>query len=183
VSQTFTSPSFGVNKIFLIVGVVGLSVMALGVGGLAFAQSGSPHLVPSLGYGPGTMGGWGGHGGGWASSVERPHSYYATMLKTFAKMLGIGVDEIQARLESDESMRQIAESEGFSVEEVGEMMRQARVSKIEQAFEDGTLIPEQLYAKGYRWQAEGFGPGYGDCLGYGVEEGFHRGSHGRWNSP
>lgn len=169
------------KNIFFIVGVVGIVALAFGVGSLAYAQSGSPPPVPNPGYGPGMMGGWGGHHTGWISGEEGP--YHEAMLESFADMLGIGVDELQVRIESGESMWQIAESEGFSVEEVGEMMRQARVSKIEQAIEDGTLTQDQVDSMGNRWQAGGFGPGYGDCLGYGVEEGFHRGPHGRWNSP
>jgi hypothetical protein len=172
------------KKILVIASLVGVAVSALGIGGLAFAQSETPPPFTNPGYGHGMMGGWGGNGGmrgSWSSEEHGP--YHAFMLETFADGLGLSVDQIEARLESGESMWQIAESEGVSGEEFADLMQQARAAMLEQAVEDGTLTQEQVDTMGGRWQMGGFGPGYGGCSGYSAQGGFHRGPHGRWQTP
>jgi hypothetical protein len=172
------------KKLFVFASLVGLVALAFGIGDLAFAQSETPPPFPDPGYGYGRMGGREGYGGmrsGLSDGETGP--YHEAMLETFADELGLTVEQIQNRLEAGETMWQIAESIGISAEEFGDIMQQARTKKLEQAVEEGTLTQEQADAMGSRMQGRGFGLGYGDCHGYGVQDGFHRGPHGGWNSP
>jgi hypothetical protein len=172
------------RKLIIITALVGITVLALGVGSLAFAQSETPTPFSNSGYGRGMMGGWGGYEGmhsGWTNGDAGP--YHDLMVETFAQSLGLSVDQIQSRLESGESIWQIAASEGVSAEEFRDMMQQARETMLDQAVQDGNLTQEQADAMGSGWHMGGFGPGYGDCLGNGVEGGFHRGPHHGWNAP
>ena len=172
------------KKFIVIVGLVGLAALALGAGSLAYAQSETPPPQTYPGYGYGMMGGRGGYGGmrgAWQGDDHGP--YHETMLATFAEELGLTVAQIEARLESGESMWQIAESEGMSAEEFGQMMLLARQTMLNQAVEDGTLTQEQADFMGSRWGSRGSGPGFGHCSGYGAQSGFERGSRGRWNNP
>jgi hypothetical protein len=171
------------KKYMVIVGVIGISIIALGAFNLAFAQSETPPPATSPGYGYGMMGGRGGFGGmrgAWMGDEHGP--YHELMVATFAEELGLSVDLIQSRLESGESMWQIAEAEGYSAEEFTDMMLLAHEAKLNQAVDDGTLTQEQADAMGSRWQARGFGSGYGGCAGNGAQVGFHRGPM-RWNNP
>jgi hypothetical protein len=172
------------RKIWIIIGVLGIATLALGAAGLAYAQSETPPPFINPGYGSGMMGGHGGFGGmhgGWTNGDTGP--FHELMLEAFADGLGLSADQIQIRLDSGETMWQIAESEGFSIEGFRETMWQARTTMMEQAVEDGILTQEQVDGMGNRWQAGGFGPGYGGCIGIGAQEGFHHGPDGRWNSP
>ena len=166
--------------------MVGLATLALGVSSLAYAQSETPPPAanPGYGYGYGMMGGRGGYGGmrGGRLSVEQGQ-YHDLMVETFAGELGLTIEEVQSRLESGASMWQIAESEGLSPEEFGDMMQLARAARLDQAVDDGTLTQEQADAMGSRMQSKGFGRGYGDCTGNGPAAGFHMGPHGRWSNP
>ncbi len=170
------------RKIWTIVGLLGVATLTLGVAGLAFAQSETPPFMNS-GYGPGMMGSRGRHGGGLINGEEGP--LHELMLESFSEAIGIAVEKLEARIESGETMWQIAVSEGVSEEEISDFMQQGRKAMVEQAVEDGKLSQEQADFMGSRWQEGGFRGGYGSCTGYGFsnEEGSHRGPQGRWNAP
>ena len=172
------------KKFIVVVGVVGIAALALGAFSLAFAQTEPPPPVTSPGYGYDMMGGSGGYAGmrgAWTS--DEGGAYHELMVATFAEELGLTVDIIQSRLESGESMWQIAEAEGFSAEEFGDIMLLARQAMLDQTVDDGTLTQEQADIMGSRWQSRGFDPVDGDCPGYASQGGFHQGSQGRWNNP
>ena len=171
------------RKIWIIVGVLGVTTLALGAAGLVYAQSETPPPFINPGYGPGMMGSGGRHGGGLANGEEAP--YHESMLERFAEALGIAVDQLEARLESGEMMWQIAEAEGVTEEEIFDIMQQSRKAMVEQAVEDGILSQKRADFMGSRWQEGGFRGGNGGCMGYGDsnEEGYHRGPQGRWNAP
>ncbi len=175
------------KKIWIIAGVVGITVLALGAAGLAYAQSETPDPVPGPGYGYGMMGGRGGYGGmrgGWTTGEEGPH--HETMIEAFAEAFGLSPDEIETRLASGETMWQIVEAEGVSLEDFGEFMSSVRSNVIEQALEDGTLTQEQAdFMAQHMLQrgAGGFGPGFGDCMGDGTDGGYHHGRQGWRNTP
>lgn len=172
------------KKIIVIASIAGVAVLALGIAGLAYAQSETPPPFTNPGYGHGMMGGWGGYRGyggmrgGLAYGEHGPYHEY--MLDTFAEELGLSVDQIETRLDSGESLWQIAASEGVSGEEFAAIMQQARQKMLEQAVEDGILSQEQADVMG---QMHGFGSGYGGCSGYGPQGGFHRGAYGRRSTP
>ena len=172
------------KKLIVLASLVGIVVLAFGVVDLARAQSETPPPFPNSGYGYGRMGGRGGYGGmrGGLSDGETG-LYHETMVETFADELGLTVAQIQDRLEAGETMGQIAESEGVSAEEFGDIMQHARTKMLEQAVEAGTITQEQADAIGSRMQTRGFGLGFGGCHGYGIQDGFHRGPYGGWNSP
>ena len=175
------------KKIWIIAGVVGITVLALGTAGLAFAQKETPNPVPSPGYGYGMMGGRGGYGGmrgGLISGEEGPNHEY--MLEAFAEAVGLSPEEIETRLASGETMRQIVEAEGVSIEEFSEIMSSVRSNVIENALADGTLTQEQADFMADRMLqrgAGGFGPGFGDCMGDGPNGGLHHGRQGWRNAP
>jgi hypothetical protein len=172
------------KKYMVIVGVIGISIIALGAFNLAFAQSETPPPATSPGYGYGMMGGRGGFGGmrgAWMGDEHGP--YHELMVATFAEELGLTVTQIENRLESGETMWQIAEGEGLSADEFGEVMLLARQTMLDQAVENGTLTQEQADFMASRWGSRGYGLGNGDCLGYGSQGGYHHGAHGRWNIP
>jgi hypothetical protein len=93
------------------------------------------------------------------------------------------VAQIEARLDSGETMWQIAESEGLSPDGFNDMMLRARQAMLDQAVEDGTLSQEQADFMASRWGSRGYGLGVGGCLGYGSQGGYNQGPHGRWNIP
>ncbi len=172
------------KKVIVFVGLVGIAVLALGSGDLALAQSETPPPFPNQGYGYGRMGGRGGYGGMWSGQSDGDAGpYHEFMLEAFTEGLGLTVAQIQNRLEAGETMWQIAESEGLSAEEFGDLMQQARAAMLDQAVQDGFLTQEQADLMQNRMHWGGSWSGYGDCHGYGNQEGFHRGHHGWWNSP
>lgn len=172
------------KKFIVIAGFVVVAVLALGAGNLAFAQSETPPPYPNQGYGYGRMGGRGGYGGMWSGLADgETGPYHEFMLENFAEGLELTAAQIQNRLEAGETMWQIAESEGLSSEDFRDLMQQARTAMLDQAVEDGFLTLEQADLMQNRMNWGGQWSGYGDCHGYGVQEGFHRGHHGWWNSP
>jgi hypothetical protein len=171
------------NKIWKVVSLIGLLVITLGTISLAYAQTESPQPYSNPGYSLGMMGGRGSYGGGMVYGEVGP--YHDIMMESFAEALGLTVSQMEARLESGETMLQIFEAEGFTWDEFFAIMKDARSVKLEQAVEDGTLTQEQADFMNSRGQARGYGRGYGGCVGngYGDQDGFHRGPHGMWNAP
>ena len=167
-------------KKLVVIGIlIGVLVLALGLTGLAFAQSPTPQPPQNPGYGPGMMGGrgFGGMLGGRADGEYGPMHEY--MEQAFAKAFGLSEDELEQRLEAGETMWQIAEDLGYSQEEFGQLMVEARTEALNQAVEDGLLTREQaewMIARMAQRQAAGFGPGSGTCMGGG-----RGGFGGRWN--
>lgn len=173
------------KKIWIIAGVAGITVVALGVTSLVFAQSDSPDQAPGYGYGMmGGRGGYGGMRGGFGSGEFGPNHEY--ILEEFADATGLSPEETESRLASGETMFQIAEAEGISIEEFGDIMSSARTKAIEEALENGSLTQEQAEFMTQRMAqrgAGGFGAGIGGCSGEGLNDGFHHGRQGRWNAP
>jgi len=165
------------KKVWIIAAMVGLTVLALGAAGIAFAQSETPQPATPPGYGNGMMGGRGGH----IAGEEGPH--HDEMIATFAKAIGLSPEVIETRLASGETMWQIVESEGLSMEEFGEIMSQVRSDFMQQALDDGTLTQEQADFMASRRAAGGYGQGFGDCMGDGASGGYHHGRQGWRNTP
>lgn len=101
-------------------GVLALAMLTTGVAAAQGEQPTGPK-------GPGTMGG-----------VLHPY-----MVEAFADALGLEADELQARLEDGETLRAIAEAQGFEAEEFAALWQQARSAALEAAVADGVITQEQ----------------------------------------
>ena len=175
------------KKIWIIAGVIGIAVLALGTGGLAYAQTETPQLFMNPDYEGGMRGGRGGFGGMRADMLTADDGlYHEYMYDGFAELFGLSVDEIETRIESGETMWQIAEAVGVTMEEFGEIMAQVRTERFDQAIAEGVITQEKAEFMDQRmsqWQDGDFGSGYEDCMGDGTYESFNRAPQGRWNAP
>ncbi len=128
------------KKTWIVITLVGLAVLALGVG-FAYAQEpdpASPEAVPGL--------------------VDKS-ALHDLVIAEIADALGIPADELQARLEAGERLKDIIEEADLSSEELSELMAQVRESVIAEALAQGLITEEQaerLEARGFR-----FGKGFG----------------------
>ena len=168
------------NKIWKAVSLVGLAVLAIGATSIAYAQTESPKPYSNPGYGPGMMGGKGHYGGGMVDGGLG--LFHDALIESFADVLGLTASQLESRLESGETMWQVAEAEGISWEEFSVIMQDARSAALDQAVEDGTITQEQADFMNSRGQARGYARGKGGCMGseYGAGQ---RGPQGRWNAP
>jgi uncharacterized protein YidB (DUF937 family) len=80
---------------------------------------------------------------------EGPHSeelrgrMREAMIDALAEATGLGVDEINQRMEDGETLHEIAESAGVEDEELATLMEEALDAALQQAVEDGELTQEQ----------------------------------------
>jgi Spy/CpxP family protein refolding chaperone len=177
------------KKVLVIGMVLALAILALGIAGLAYAQSENP---PYPGYGQGMMGGRGGHGGmmggSWSGEYGPMHTY---MTGAFAEALGLTSEEFQTRRNDGETFWEIAESLGFNQEEIAQLWAEARTEAVNKSVEAGLITPEQA-----EWMLEhmaarqgaGYGQGAGGCMGGGLGTGYQGGGRGRmgggrWTTP
>jgi len=120
--------------------VVAVVVFALSVAGVAYAQS--PTQTP--GTGTGWMGGRGSRGGlGGANTADGEGILHDYMIAVYADQLNITVSDLEARLDSGETMAQIAISTGLTFEQFRTLMVEVRTQAIEQALNDGLLTQAQ----------------------------------------
>jgi len=120
--------------------IVAVVVFALGVTGIAYAQS--PTQTP--GTGTGWMGGHGSRSGlGGANTTAGEGILHDYMIAAYAEKLNIPVANLEARLDSGETMAQIAYSEGLTFEQFRTLMVEVRTQAIEQALNDGVLTQAQ----------------------------------------
>ena len=175
------------RKIWIIVGVLGVATLALGAAGLAYAQSETPPPFMNPGYEGGMRGGRGGFGGMRADLLTADYGpYHEYMYDAFAELFGLSVDEIETRIESGETMWQIAEAVGVTMEEFGEIMAQVRTEVFDQAIAEGVITQEKVKFMDQRMsqsQDGDFRSGYEDCMGIGTDDSINRGPQGRWNAP
>lgn len=171
------------NKFWKVASLIGLAVLVLGSASLVYAQTETPEPYAGQGYGRGMMGGGGRYGSGMA--YGEIGLYHDAMVESFAEALGLTASQLEARLDSGETMWQIAEAEGKSWEEFSSIMQAARTNALDQAVENGTITQEQADFMNSRGLARGYGHGSNDCMGleYGSQQGLSRGSRGRWNTP
>ena len=171
------------NKIWKAVSLVGLVALAFGATSIAYAQTESPQPYNNPGYGPGMMGGKGRFGGGMVDGGLG--LFHDAMIESFADALGLTASQLETRLESGETMWQVAEAEGISWEEFSVIMQDARSTALDQAVADGTITQEKADFMNSRGQARGNARGNGDCMGseYSAEQDVQRGSQGWWNAP
>jgi hypothetical protein len=127
------------KSVFLLV-IVAVVTLALGIVGVAYAQS--PMQTP--GTGTGWMGGRGPQSGlGGANTNAGEGILHDYMIAAYANELNISVADLEARLDSGETMAQIALSEGLTIEQFRTLMVKARAQAIDQALNDGVLTQAQ----------------------------------------
>jgi hypothetical protein len=156
-------------KKIAVLGFVFIAVAALAVG-VAFAQTPAPQGNGS--YGPGMMGGRGGHGMmGFGGPVDGSYGpMHETMVSTFAEAFGLTPEALQARLDAGETMWQVADSQGYDLETFRSLMLEARAEALQKAVENGTITQEQADWMSQRMNRMG-GFGYGACDGSGPADG------------
>lgn len=128
------------NKFVIIMVIVAVVTLALGTVGVAYAQS--PAQTP--GTGVGRTGGRSSRGGmavGNTTTGEGILDDYMTA--AYAEELNISVADLEARLDSGETMSQIALSEGLTLEQFRTLMVEVRTQAIDQALNDGVLTQAQ----------------------------------------
>jgi hypothetical protein len=164
------------KKTWIVIALLGVAVSALGAAGLAYAQS----STPLSGYGSGvTRMGPGGRGPGMGGPGGEEGPLHEVMITSLAESLGLDPDELEDRHEAGETLWQIAQEQGFSVEQARDMMAQARAEALTAAVEEGLMTQEQA-----DWMLSrhgGYGPGLaaGTCDGSGsAVGGFRQGRMG-----
>lgn len=86
--------------------------------------------------------------------------YYEYRLQIYAQALGLGIAEVESRLQAGETVAQIAQSQGLEVEEFRAQVVAAAQEVLKQAVADGKLTQEQadrLLQLLERWEDAGFG--------------------------
>ena len=120
--------------------VVAVVVFTLSAVGVAYAQS--PTQTP--GTGTGRMGGRGSQNGlGGANTPVGDGILHDYMIAAYAEALDIPVADLEARLDSGETMSQIALSTGMTLDEFRTLMVDVRTQAIDQALADGVLTQAQ----------------------------------------
>lgn len=159
------------KKLLIVGAVVLVTLVALGVAGLAYAQSQNPPTPAPEGntqYAPGMMG-WrqgyrqgmmNGYRRGFAQGTYGPmHDY---MIAALAGKLSLTVDELNAKIANGERPYDIALSKGLTEDQVRELMAQAHDEALQAAVAAGVLTEEQAdrmdQMMGQMWQnGGGFG--------------------------
>ena len=171
--------------------IVGISIVAVlailvfGFAGLAFAQA-NPPAQPSpagpSGQAVGQMGGgrWGGRWGGQRGTGMAPGAglLHEQVVASLAEAFGMTPETLQARLDGGETLWQVAETLGWTGEQLQTAMVEARSAALQRAVADGLLTQEQADWMGQRMNQgwpEGYGPGSTNCDGSGQMQGRHGG--------
>jgi hypothetical protein len=128
------------NKSVILLVIVAVITLALGTVGVAYAQT--PMQTPATGTG------WmGGHGLraslGAANTTTGEGILHDYMIAAYADQLNISAADLEARLNSGETISQIAFSEGLTFEQFRSLMFENRAQAIEQAVNNGELTQAQ----------------------------------------
>jgi hypothetical protein len=89
-------------------------------------------------------------------------------------VFGLSVDEVNAQLASGETFYTIALAQGYTVEQLPELMASIRVNAIDLAIADGVLTPDQaafLLNNQYGGNARGNGVGTVNMYSYSTVDG------------
>ena len=131
------------KKLIISLVIVGVLVAALGTAGYVYAQSSTPQTPFGRGMGMGQ--GRGMRAGAVAGQGMVPGSgiLHDEMVAAFAAKLGMGAEELDARIDKGETMYQVATSKGFTAEQFTTMMTEARAQAVDQAVKDGKITQDQ----------------------------------------
>jgi hypothetical protein len=156
------------KKTILFIALLGVAVISLGIAGLSYAAqtpavarlvSGiSPVAQVQAEGGDGFLHPGGPGGRGFGDGADSPLKEYFDA--AMSEALGLTQEDVQARLEAGETMQEIIESQGFTLEEWQAAMDAARADALAQAVADGVITQEQADAIAERGNGRGdFGPG------------------------
>jgi hypothetical protein len=165
---------YKINKLVILLVIAAVATLAFGTVGVAYAQS--PTQAP--GTGTGFMGGRGARGGlGSANTVAGDGILHDYLIAAYAAELNISVTDLEARLDSGETMAQIAISTGITLDQFRTLMIEVRTQAIEQALNDGVLTQAQA-----DWMSQrGAGQMAGGQMGNG--SGMRGGGQGQFANP
>lgn len=172
------------KKVLFIGAILAVAVVILGVAGFAYAQTQTPEeegdtgspatgvwpwdhmrgFAPGMGWRAGGER-WGGPRGFAPDEYPPMHEYmHDDVFSAIADVLGLTPEELEARHEAGETLWDIAQEQGLSIEEFSDLLAQVRTDAINQAVADGVITQEQadwmLDRMNQMWGA-GFGPGKG----------------------
>lgn len=163
--------------------IAGLAVLSLGAVGAAYAQSPGEPQEPNTwcentecdGPQENNRQGVGFQAQKFAHSGMQGNQGELALLDGYlhdglADALGLTSEELETRNANGETFWQIAEAQGFTVEEAQAIKLEIREAAIVQAVADGIITPEQaeLMASGMGPMGNGgYGVGLGDCDGEG----------------
>jgi hypothetical protein len=177
------------KKTALLIGIIVVAIASLLIAGYAFAQTPSPsnpNCPADCPVGDPTSSrpttpGWGMMGKGqgmmagrWSQSGDATNPGYGplheTMFAAMAEALGLTPEELQAHIDSGETMWDIAETQGLTAEKFQEIMIQRRTEAINQAVVDGLITQEQadwMITRMAQMPMYGMGSGASGCPGMG----------------
>ncbi|MCP4540914.1 MAG: hypothetical protein GY832_27580 [Chloroflexi bacterium] len=146
------------------VGVLVVVVLALVVAGAVFAQESFPPTDGVCPYGE-TCGGYGYGMGGFG--------YHGTMPTILADALGMTSEELYEALSAGQTIAELAEAQGVSLDDLVDALIAPRVEQLEQAVADGYMAQEQAdemiaqMTEHMAYRLKDFGLGYGGQGSYG----------------
>jgi hypothetical protein len=149
--------------VFLMV-IVAVVALAVGSVGVAYAQS--PTQDSGTGTGTGWMGGRGSQAGvGNGVNGAGSGILHDELIAAYADALAIPVVDLEARLDSGETMSQIALSTGLTFEQFRTLMLDVRTQAINQAVNNGVLTQAQADWMNQRGAGQLAGRQMGNGLG------------------
>ncbi len=163
------------KKTLVLLVAVGVLALTFSAVSNAYAQETIPPTSPFEGRGP---------RGGFAGAADGP--LHDLMNAAIADALGVSVEELDAAHQAGQTAWDLAQVQGLTSDEFAALMADARNTALTQAVADGLITQEQANWMQSRWsgmQAEGFGPGSGNCDGNGPQGGHRPGSGRGFNGP
>lgn len=95
------------------------------------------------------------HGPGFWGKNYEPGEKHQIMLESKADILGLSVEELQAKIDAGMTFKEIMDEQGLTQEALHEQMMAAKIESLNQLVADGTITQEQLdqkLAKMQEWQ-------------------------------
>ena len=171
------------KKIFVIGTLAAIVLAAFSLTGFVHAQTPTPPS-PQTPYGRGMMGG----GGMWnRSGISQYGPMHDYMVEALASALNVSEADLNAAFAQGQTMWQFAQAKGFTLEQIQQIMIDARQAAVAKMVEDGAITQAQAdwmlsRMQGMWSQGQGgtFNGGLG-CPGMGGGFGGRRG--GRWSNP
>jgi hypothetical protein len=168
--------------------VAGLLFVSLGAAGLVYAQTLTAEETPYPAWGRGLLDegerplgrGHGMMGNFQAEGIERgmrsgfrlgtPGLMHEYMLDAFADAVGLTPEQVQELMTAGETRWNIAQNQGFSDEDIPDLLFSVHSEALQEMVSDGVIAQEQadnMLERKIQRYADGYGPG--TCDGEGVQ--------------